>query len=245
MPDHLGRRAFLAGTPALPPAQAAGARSARPGVLLITTDRQSMHALGANGSPHLETPAMDSIAAGGVSFTESYCTCPVCSPAQSSVMTGLMPHETGAMRNVEAIADRIPNLGQHLLAHGYETCYAGKWHLPGGHGEPAGVETLIGGHTLGAQMDEAFNCGFLVSRLSDLRFPGREGRMVRIDRYKFVVFNGGERPGQPFDLDLHPGEVSNLAGGPGAGSMLERHRGLLREWTDRTRDEFRVPAGAA
>ena len=118
MPDDLSRRPSPAGTPALPAEQAAGARSARPGVLLITTDQQSMHALGANGNPHLETPAMDSIAAFGVSFTESYCTCPVCSPAQSSVMTGLMPHETGAMRSVEAIADGIPNLGQHLLAHG-------------------------------------------------------------------------------------------------------------------------------
>lgn len=226
-------------------AQAAGARSARPGVLLIMTDQQPTHALGANGNPHLETPAMESVAAGDVRFTESYCTCPVCSSAQSSVMTGLMPHETGAMRNVEAIADGVPNLGQHLLVHGYETCYAGKWHLPSGHGERAGFETLIGGHTLGAQMDEAFNCRSLVSRLSDLGFPGREGRMVRIDRYKFVVFNGGERPEQLFDLDLDPGEVSNLAGGPGAGSMLERRRGLLREWTDGTRDEFRISADAA
>ena len=127
----------------------------------------------------------------------------------------------------------------------YETCYAGKWHLPSGHGEPGGFEALIGGHTCGAQMDGAFNCRFLVSRLSDLGFPGREGHMVRIDRYKFVVFNGAERPEQLFDPDFDPGEVSSLAGGPGGGSMLEHHRGLLREWTDRTRDQFRIPAGAA
>ena len=118
------------------------------------TDQQSMAALGANGNPYLKTPAMDSLAAGGVSFTESYCTYPVCSPARSSIMTGLMPHQTGVEKNGQAIAEGIPNLGRHFRKHGYRTYYAGKWHLPKGFGEPEGFETLVGGHTLGAHMDE-------------------------------------------------------------------------------------------
>ena len=97
---------------------------------------------------------MDSVVADGVSFTESYCTYPVCSPARSSLMTGLMPHETGVMKNGEAIRGGILNLGEHFQVHGYKTYYAGKWHLPGGFGDPPGFEKLIGGHTLGAHMDE-------------------------------------------------------------------------------------------
>ena len=53
--------------------------SNRPNVLLILTDQQSNIALGANGNPYLKTPAMDSLAAEGVSFTQSYATYPVCS----------------------------------------------------------------------------------------------------------------------------------------------------------------------
>lgn len=123
-------------------------------MLLIITDQQSMSALSANGNPSLETPLMDSLVADGVSFTESYCTHPVCLPARSTVMTGLIPHETDVMKNGQAIAEGIPNLGGHFRAHGYETYYAGKWPLPQGFGGLPGFETLIGGHSLGAHMDE-------------------------------------------------------------------------------------------
>ena len=79
-----------------------------------------MSAPGANGNPYLETPPMDSLVDDGVSFTESYCTYPVCSPARSSVVTGLMPHETGVRKNGQAITEGIPNIGEHFRARGYE-----------------------------------------------------------------------------------------------------------------------------
>ena len=126
----------------------------RPNVLLILTDQQSNIALGANGNPYLKTPAMDSLVAEGVSFTQSYATYPVCSPARSSLMTGRMPHETGVMKNGMAIREGLPTLGEHFRSQGYRTYYAGKWHLPKGFGDPPGFEKLIGGNSLGANMDE-------------------------------------------------------------------------------------------
>ncbi len=128
--------------------------SNRPNVLLILTDQQSNIALGANGNPTLKTPAMDSLVAEGVSFTQSYTSYPVCSPARSSLMTGRMPHETGVMKNGAAIREGLPTLGEHFRSQGYRTYYAGKWHLPKGFGDPPGFEKLIGGHRLGANMDE-------------------------------------------------------------------------------------------
>ena len=71
MLDTLSRRSFLAASSALPLAQSARAQSTNPNVLLIMTDQQSMSALSANGNSYLKTPAMDSIVADGVSFTES------------------------------------------------------------------------------------------------------------------------------------------------------------------------------
>lgn len=76
MLDHLDRRGFLAASSALPLARVSAGQHTRSNLLLIMTDQQSMSALGANGNSRLKTPAMDSLVASGVSFTESYCTYP-------------------------------------------------------------------------------------------------------------------------------------------------------------------------
>lgn len=146
------RRSFL-GTASVP-LLSAQSPSDRPNVLLIMTDQQANAAMTANGNPYLKTPAMDSLVADGVSFLQSYATYPVCSPARASLMTGRMPHEAGVRQNGEAIVAGMPTMGEHFRAHGYRTHYAGKWHLPGGFGDPPGFEKLIGGDSLGANMDE-------------------------------------------------------------------------------------------
>jgi len=101
-----------------------------PNVLLIMTDQQTATALSACGNEHLKTPHMDSIAESGVRFAKSYCTAPVCGPARSSLLTGRMPHQTGVNVNGQTIYRSIPNLGDLFRRAGYETAWAGKWHLP-------------------------------------------------------------------------------------------------------------------
>ena len=93
------RRAFLASASLV-----LRAAPARPNLLLILTDQQTHSALSAAGNPWLRTPAMDSLAAGGVRFTEAVCPYPVCSPSRGSLFTSRMPHETGVRGNQQAIA---------------------------------------------------------------------------------------------------------------------------------------------
>jgi len=102
----------------------------RPNVLFIFTDQHTLNAMSAVSNPHLKTPAMDRIAEHGVTFTNSYCTSPVCGPARSSMLTGLMPHETGVNFNEQAPHKDIPNMGHVFREAGYKTLWAGKWHLP-------------------------------------------------------------------------------------------------------------------
>ena len=102
----------------------------RPNFLFIFTDQQTLKAMSAYGNQYLHTPSMDALAKYGVRFTKSYCTSPVCSPSRSSLITGRMPHETGVNYNGETIDSSINNLGQILRKEGYETSWAGKWHLP-------------------------------------------------------------------------------------------------------------------
>jgi arylsulfatase A-like enzyme len=113
---------------------APGARAAQvakhPNVLLITTDQQQVAAMSAAGNPWLKTPHMDSLAAHGVYFTKSYCAFPLCSPSRSALHTGRTPHEIKVDRNGVRIDPAMPLSGQLFRTVGYDTGYAGKWHLP-------------------------------------------------------------------------------------------------------------------
>lgn len=451
MTTNLGRRAFLG---AAGSAFSFGQASQRPNILLISTDQQSNGVMSADGNPFLKTPAMDSIAANGVSFSESYCTYPVCSPSRSSWFTSRMPHETGVRVNSLPIKAGMPTMGELFRESGYQTVYAGKWHLPdnstripgfevlaakkgnGGSGDPgvadacsnflvskpskpflmvasfvnphdvcdwirdhegsrtypnlsgyppapknmasdpdepeylqyhrtankgrmsnavwiaskwnrddfrfylhsyyrlvekvdsqigrvlealnssglssntlvvltadhgegmgahrwtqkaafweetvkvplifagaginrqgvrdekslvsgldilpticdyAGVSapSLIRGASLrGALSGTPLERPFVVSEISDFVEEGRQGRMLRTSRYKYVVFNGGQRPEQLFDLLYDPGETENLARRQDAAEALGRHRQILRDWIAKTQDDFRPPGSA-
>ncbi|MDX2269811.1 MAG: sulfatase-like hydrolase/transferase [Bryobacter sp.] len=75
---------------------------------------------------------------------------------------------------------------------------------------------------------------------SQLRFdsPGREARMLRTERYKYIAYNSGQRPEQLFDLLLDPGETSNLVGQADAKPILALHRQLLTRELRTTSDSF-------
>ena len=69
------------------------------------------------------------------------------------------------------------------------------------------------------------------------------GRMVRTARYKYTAFSRGERPEMLVDLENDPGETRNLAGESAMKPAMEEHRGLLRDWLEKTGDNFNPPAG--
>lgn len=166
-PSHgLSRREFLqtgaAGVGALAlgataaPAAPAGVAQRRPNLLLVIVDQMNLDAMSCLGNRHVQTPHLDRLAARGTLFMESHSTNPVCSPARSSLMTGRMPVETGVTVNDRGIRQGMPNLGEWLRDQaGYETVYAGKWHLPGGIFAPdfSGFKPLPGGGGQGALDD--------------------------------------------------------------------------------------------
>jgi choline-sulfatase len=108
------------------------AEDQRPNILLISTDQLYAGALSVAGNPHVETPAIDSIAMNGVMFTKAYAALPLCTPSRSSFMTGLMPFQNGVRYNGPS-STLVGDCGARALqAAGYRTGYVGKWHLPRG-----------------------------------------------------------------------------------------------------------------
>ena len=58
-----------------------------------------------------------------------------------------------------------------------------------------------------------------------------KGRMIRTNRYKYVMYKGDENPTeQLFDLKADPGETHNLAYDPAYQTVLSKHRKILREF---------------
>jgi arylsulfatase A-like enzyme len=125
-------KAGLAGAVAVSLGRRSIAASAgeRPNVLIITTDQQRVDAMSAAGNRWAKTPAMDSLVANGVSFMKSYCPYPLCSPSRGALHTSRTPHELLVDHNSMHLKESIPVSGQVFREAGYDTGYAGKWHLP-------------------------------------------------------------------------------------------------------------------
>jgi arylsulfatase len=110
-----------------------------PNIVIIFTDDQGYQDLGCYGSPDIETPNIDKMAAEGVRFTDFYASQPVCSASRAALLTGcyssrvsiqgaLFPDsKIGLNPEEETIADMCKTKG-------YATSMVGKWHL-GDHKE--------------------------------------------------------------------------------------------------------------
>jgi len=103
----------------------------KPNLLVIHTDQQSCWTLGAYSGDLVDTPHVDSLAREGVAFDNFFTNSPVCTPSRGCFLTGRYPLSHGAFRNnIEINRDEI-TFAQALKDNGYDTGYAGKWHLDG------------------------------------------------------------------------------------------------------------------
>ena len=126
----------------------------QPNVIFILADDLGWMDLSCMGSSFYETPHIDDIAANGMAFTQGYAACQVCSPSRASIMTGMFPAKHGVTewigqksgvewRKRKRHTKLLPADYQHQLKseyttlpevlkeNGYQTFFAGKWHLGG------------------------------------------------------------------------------------------------------------------
>lgn len=116
-------------------------------ILMIVCDQLSASALSVYGNHFSETPAIDKLAAEGVTFDRAYTTCPLCQPARASFWSGLYPHQTGVTTNLKEqdsrfepmlelerkqLSSSIIGLGQAFAEFGYDCHHFGKEHDYGG-----------------------------------------------------------------------------------------------------------------
>ena len=137
--------------------------------VFFLVDDMGMMDLGTYGSTFHETPNIDKLAKTGMKFNYGYAACPVCSPTRASIMTGRHPVRVDITDWIPGSANRKNNklihpedrdnlaleeitIAEELKGHGYQTFFAGKWHL-GNEGHwptDQGFDFNIGGHHRGS-----------------------------------------------------------------------------------------------
>jgi len=134
------------------------AHTAKPNILLIVADDLGFSDLGCFGG-EIDTPHLDSLAAGGVRLTQFYNTGRCC-PSRAAILTGQYPHAVGLGHMTQDIgqpgyrgrvAPHARTIGQRLQVLGYRTFLSGKWHLgtadPTQHGFEEFYGTLVSAKT--------------------------------------------------------------------------------------------------
>jgi len=132
----------------LAPAQTQAAEAPPGNFIFFLVDDLGWADVGAFGSTFYETPHINALAASGMKFTQAYAACPVCSPTRASIMTGRHPvrvditdwipgMQAGKAQNprFQHVDDKDHlelsevTIAEVLKEQGYQTFFAGKWHL--------------------------------------------------------------------------------------------------------------------
>lgn len=154
----------------------------RPNVLFIIADDLGFHDLSCNGSAYYETPHIDRLAQGAMTFQSGYASAPVCSPARASILTGQFAPRHGITEWIGARSgESWRKQGRHtpllppdylkelpsdnyswaeaMRDAGYITFFSGKWHLgsEGSWPEDHGFDINVGGWDSGSPVSGYFD----------------------------------------------------------------------------------------
>ena len=108
----------------------------RPDVIYIMSDDMGFSDIGCYGS-EISTPNLNSLAAGGLRFTQFYNTARCC-PTRACLMSGLYPHQAGVGHMMQDrgydgyrgdLNRNCVTIAEVLKSAGYRTYIAGKWHV--------------------------------------------------------------------------------------------------------------------
>lgn len=142
--------------------------SAPPNIVFILVDDLGWTDLACYGSTFYETPNLDSFAKKGIRFTNAYAAASICSPTRAAIMTGRHPVRVDITdwiagldpknkpllgpqdRNELALEEKT--MAEYFKENGYQTFFAGKWHLgsEGFYPEDQGFQINKGGHHKGS-----------------------------------------------------------------------------------------------
>lgn len=133
-------------------------KAARPNIVVIQTDDQSLSSLratyrGREGKVRRVMPnTLREVFRGGTEFSRTYATSPLCSPSRAAVLTGQYPHNNGLIGNDgedggwtgwQALPIWTENVPETLRDAGYRTSHFGKFTNSYWNEEDGRAETVV------------------------------------------------------------------------------------------------------
>ena len=108
-----------------------------PNIICILVDDLGFGDLACQGATDMQTPNIDAFARQGMTCTNFYANCTVCSPSRAALLTGCYPDMVGVpgvIRQVESdnwgfLSQDAILLPTVLKSKGYHSAIIGKWHL--------------------------------------------------------------------------------------------------------------------
>mgnify|MGYP000002866023 CR=1 FL=1 len=242
------------------------AAETKPNVVFFLVDDLGWADVGCFGSTFHETPQIDALAASGMRFTNGYAACPVCSPTRASIVTGRhpvrvnitdwIPGSTAARAynpRFQQISDREDlaleevTIAEVLKENGYQTFFAGKWHL-GSEGHlptDQGFDFNIGGHHRGSPpggyyapfknpyLPDKEKGEYLTERLTDESVAFLKQRDAEKPFLLYLSFYNVHTPIQPYNKRIdHYAAKFETSFGDTKSEPTKEFRGLSRSRQD-------------
>ncbi|SMP78273.1 uncharacterized sulfatase [Neorhodopirellula lusitana] len=98
----------------------------QPDIVVYLADDLSAADVSSYGGTNIETPAIDQLAADGMSFDRAFVASPSCAVSRAALLTGLMPARNGAEENHSYPREDVLRLPKVLSDLGYQTAAFGK-----------------------------------------------------------------------------------------------------------------------
>lgn len=136
------RRILLPASLALSALSLGATAQSLPNVVFFMVDDMGIGDLGVYGQRQIPTPALDSLARAGVTFTQAYAGCSVSAPSRGSLLTGKHTGHSYIRGNKDTkgpdgrvydhpLASEEVTIAEMLKGAGYDTACIGKWGLGG------------------------------------------------------------------------------------------------------------------
>ncbi|MBT5902044.1 MAG: sulfatase-like hydrolase/transferase [Opitutaceae bacterium] len=217
----------------------------RPNILFILLDDLGKEWVSSYGATDIETPVVDSLAAGGIKFNNFY-VMPQCTPTRLTLMTGQKPFRHGWVNHWDvprwggrAHYDYIlnPSMVRGINEAGYATAVAGKWQVNDFRVQPeAMVEMGFDDYCMwtGWEADnkpsaERYWDPYIHTKEGSRTYQGAFGDKVFTD---FLIDFMGKHKDEPmlmyFAMCLPHGPLVSTPSEPDVTDKMDKHKAMVR-----------------
>ena len=256
MPSRVSRREFLKSVPACAcagmasPFLAAAAAREKPNILFIMVDDLGKEWISCYGAEDIETPHIDALAAGGLTFHNAY-SMPQCTPSRATLLTGTYPWRNGFVNHWDVPRwgvgyfdwkqKRNTTFARLMKNLGYATCAAGKWQINDFRIEPQAMRkhgfddwAMWTGYEAGNKPSGArYANAYIHTPNGSKTYQGTFGPDVYADHLiRFMQRHRDEPMCLYYPMALTHGPFTATPDEPAVKTRLDKHKAMVR-YTDK------------